>query len=126
MKVDGGVEWILVCTDRFDDTVSFYRDVLALTIAEQGTPVVDTQFTRYALVTMPNGVSLEIVESANGLKGPVVCLTVEDVARARAELEARRLELVTPVLTDGRGWGWTYVRSPDGTVYQIQGPYQAP
>jgi hypothetical protein len=124
MNVDGGVDWILICTDEFDQMVSFYRDVLRLPIAEQGTPVIDRQFTRYALVRMPD-VTLEIVESPNGLKGPVVCLTVDDVAQARAEMRARRLEVITPVLSDGQGWGWTYVRSPDGTVYQIQGPYTA-
>jgi hypothetical protein len=52
-----------------------------------------------------------------------VCLTVDDLTRARSELTDRGLEIVTPVRSDGQGWGWTYVRSPDGTVYQIQGPH---
>jgi hypothetical protein len=69
-------------------------------------------------------VTLEIVESAR-LKGPVVSLTVDDVARARTEMQARQFDVITPMLSDGQGLGWTYVRSPDGTVYQIQGPYIA-
>jgi catechol 2,3-dioxygenase-like lactoylglutathione lyase family enzyme len=127
INVTEGVRWILTCTTNFDETVAFFRDVIGLAVNEQGVPVVDTQFSRYALFKMPNDVVLEIVEPGEAFrdlyKAPIVSITVDDVAGARAELKARQVEFVAPIFDTRQGWGWTYFRAPDGNLYQIQGPY---
>lgn len=124
-----GIDWILCPTDSFDETVAFVRDVLGLTPGASGVPVTDPHFARYAQFTVPDRITVEIVEptaaARERFRGPVVCLTVDDLADARAEL-ARKAEFVTPVVTAGDGWGWTYLRAPGGQVFQLQGPWSAP
>jgi len=127
LHVTDGIRWILACTTRFEDTVAFFRDVMGLSVVEDGVPVTDTQFTRYALLKMPNDVVLEIVEPGALVRdlytAPIVSFTVDDVAKARREMESRDVAFVTPIFDTKQGWGWTYFRAPDGNVYQIQGPY---
>jgi hypothetical protein len=128
MRVTEGIRWIATCTTNFDETVAFFCNVMGLPVTEEGIPVTDTQFTRYAQITMPNGVVLEVVEpgeTAGELyNGLVVSMTVDDVAEARRELEGQKIVFLTPIFDTRKGWGWTYFRAPDGNVYQIQGPYQ--
>src|ERR1700690_1781632 len=101
MRVTEGIRWIAVCTTNFDETVAFFCNVMGLAVTEKGVPVTDTQFTRYAQITMPNGVVLEIVEPTETVrqlyKAPIVSITVEDLAEARRELEDRKIELLTPI-----------------------------
>jgi catechol 2,3-dioxygenase-like lactoylglutathione lyase family enzyme len=129
MRVTEGIRWIVTCTTNFDETVAFFCNVMGLAVTEEGVPVTDTQFTRYAQITMPNGVVLEILEPGETVrqlyKAPIVSITVDDVAQARRELEGRKIGFLTPIFDTMIGFGWTYFRAPDGNVYQIQGPYQA-
>jgi len=124
------IDWILCPTDSFEQSVPFFRDVLGLTPVASGVPVTDLRFARYAQFTAPDRTMLEVVEptaEARPLFGcPVLCLTVDDLARARAELVASGVEFVAPVITPGDGWGWTYLRAPGGQVFQVQGPWSAP
>ena len=129
MRITEGITWIIAPTGHFEQSVAFFRDVMGMAVAEEGVPVTDTQFSRYAQLRMPNGVVLEIVEPVSSVahlySGPVVCITVDDVAQARRELESKQIVFATPVFETRQGWGWTYFRAPDGTVYQLQGPCQA-
>jgi hypothetical protein len=104
--------------------------VLGLVPGVSGVPVTDAQFARYAQFTTPDRTTLEIVEPTPAARlryrGPVVCLTVDDLAGARAELGRKGAEFVTPVITAGDGWGWTYLRAPGGQVFQLHGPWSAP
>jgi hypothetical protein len=129
MRVTEGIKWIVACTTNFDETVAFFCNVMGLAVTEEGVPVTDTQFMRYAQIPMPNGVMLEIVEPGETVRqlyrAPIVSITVDDVAQARRELEGRKIEFLTPIFDTKQGFGWTYFRAPDGNVYQIQGPYQA-
>jgi predicted enzyme related to lactoylglutathione lyase len=126
MNVTEGIRWILACTDQFDAMVAFFRDVMQLPVENEGVPVNDTQFTRYALVKMPNEVVLEIIQPREELRelyaGAVVSITVDDVPGARREMEEKGVEFMAPIIYTPEGWGWTYFRAPDGAVYQIQGP----
>ena len=128
MKVTEGIRWIGAATTNFDETVAFFRDVMGLAVTEEGVPVTDTQFTRYAQIKMPNEVVLEIVKPSETVrqlyKAPIVSITVDDVAQTRREMEDKHIKFVTPIFDTKEGWGWTYFRAPDGNVYQIQGPYR--
>lgn len=126
MKVTEGVNWVITCTPAFEQAVGFFRDVMGLSVAEEGAAVTDTQFIRYTLMKLPNGGTLEIVEPANEAirelyTAPIVCFTVDDVAQARRELEGRGVEFVAPIFWAQEDFGWTYFRAPDGHVYQISG-----
>ena len=50
--------------------------------------------------------------------GPVVCLRVDDVQEARAEMEAAGVEFLGPVQRSD-GAAWSHFRGPDGNVYEI-------
>lgn len=125
MNITAGVNWVITCTPNFEQTVSFFRDVLGLTVTAEGVPVTDSQFTRYAQITMPTGGVLEVVEPATDVRqlytAPIVSFTVDDVAQARQELEERQVVFVAPIFRTDDGWGWTYFRAPDGHIYQLQG-----
>lgn len=94
-------------------------------IDRQGPAVVDHHFQRYALFAQPDDVTLELVESspefADFQNVTIVCFTVDDLDTALGELEARKQAPISSMITDGSGWGWTYLRMPDGTIYQLQG-----
>jgi predicted enzyme related to lactoylglutathione lyase len=128
MKITEGINWVITCTSNFEQTVAFFKDVMGLTVTEEGVPVTDTQFLRYAQIKMPNGVVLEIVEPDVTVRqlynAPIISFTVDDVLKARHELEEKQVEFVAPIFDTKKGSGWTYFRAPDGNVYQIGGPYK--
>lgn len=124
MQVTEGIIWTITCTPEFERTVAFFRDTMGVTLAEEGIPVTDTQFSRYALLRLPNGGTLEIVEPVDEAvrtlyAAPVVCFKVDDLAKARDELAGEGVEFVAPIFRAQDHSGWTYFRAPDGHVYQI-------
>lgn len=125
MRITRVADWILYSTSHFDEQVAYLHDVLGMGIERQGPAVVDHHFQRYALFALPGGVTLELVESspefADFQNVTIVCFTVDDLDTALGELAARKQAPISPVITDGSGWGWTYLRMPDGAIYQLQG-----
>lgn len=130
MKVTHGTPWTITCTEKFEETVSFFRDVMGIPVAEEGIPSTDTQFTRFAQIKMPNGSVLEIVEpneeSRKLYTSSIFSITVDDVVQARREMELKQITFVAPIFQDKQGWCWTYFQAPDGNIYQIQGPDKEP
>ena len=128
MKILEGLNWVITCTANFDQSVAFFRDVMGLAVTTEGTPVTDTQFTRYAQIGLPIGDTLEIVEPEAAVRelytAPIVSFTVDDVVQARRELEDRQIAVVAPLFRTKDGWAWTYFRAPDGNIYQLQGTYK--
>jgi len=129
MNVTAGVDWVLSCTPNFERSVSFFRDVIGLSLAEEGVAVTDTQFIRYTQFRLPNGGVLEFVEPDERVRqlytAPIVSLCVDDLAQARQELESQGVEFVAPIFNTHEGSGWTYFRAPDGHIYQLRGEYGA-
>ena len=52
--------------------------------------------------------------------GPVVAFEVDDVDRARAEMEAAGIAFIGPIQRDG-ATRWNHFRAPDGTIFEIIG-----
>jgi len=127
MNSTEGVNWVISWTPNFEQTVTFFRDVLGLPITAEGVPVTATQFARYAPFTLLIGGVLESVEPTADVRqrytAPIVSFTVDDVAQARQQLEERQVIFVAPIVRTSDGWGWTYFRAPDGNGYQLQGRY---
>jgi hypothetical protein len=130
MRITRIADWILFSTSHFDEQLAYLRDVLGLPIERQGRAVVDHHFQRYALFTQPDGATLEVVEPAPEYDDfqnvTIVCFTVDDLAAGLAELAARQQTPISPMIADGSGWGWTYLRLPDGGIYQLQGRVAEP
>jgi catechol 2,3-dioxygenase-like lactoylglutathione lyase family enzyme len=110
-----GVVWAGVRTDRFDETVRFFRDVL-------GVPLVDAG-PDFAVGTLPDSSKFEVFGPSDSEHdhfdtGPVPEFLVDDVAEAAAELEAAGVPLLGPPQAAGDDQ-WVHFRAPDGNVYGL-------
>jgi hypothetical protein len=126
MQITAGIQWVITCTAEFEQTVAFFQNTLGLAISDSGIPTADLQFTRFVQFTLPNGSVLEVVEPKEHVRelytAPIVSFTVDNLPQAQHELEEMHAEIVAPVVSTKDGWAWMYVRAPDGSIYQIQGP----
>ncbi len=114
LKVHGLV-WAGVRTDRFDETVAFFRDVL-------GVPLVEVA-PGFAWSKLPNTSQFEVFGPEEGghdhfATGPVPEFLVDDVFEAAGELEAAGVEILAPPKEEG-GNAWVHFRAPDGNVYGL-------
>jgi catechol 2,3-dioxygenase-like lactoylglutathione lyase family enzyme len=110
-----GLGWLGVRTDRFEDTVALYRDVLGLVPFHE-----DEASARFRL---GDGTALHVYGPADDDHrffgtAPVVGLEVEDAAAARALLADAGVELLTE-LERADGAAWCHFRAPDGNVYEL-------
>jgi hypothetical protein len=55
--------------------------------------------------------------SKNAATGAVVAFMVDDIVSARAEVAAAGIELLGEIVWAGEGFGWFFLRAPDGNVY---------
>lgn len=127
VQVTGKVNWLIPCdSERFDDMKVFLRDVLGMQIAKEGTPDIDNKIQRYTRFATPSG-NVEVVEperfSRDIFQGPILSLTVDNLAAACKNLDSRKIEFVAPIFHTKENWALIYFRAPDGRIYQIQGPY---
>ena len=112
--------WLGTRTEKFDETAAFFRDAL-------GIPMIYEE-PGFAMLQLP-GADRDFVEvfasdypsAAHYSTGPVVGLLVDNIEAARSELDAAGVELMGPIewLLSMDGYGWFYVRGPDGNVYAI-------
>lgn len=114
MRVDG-LGWLGVRTDRFEETVWFYRELLRLDEFH-----VDQTSVRFRL---GDGTELHVYGPADADheffgSAPVVGLLVDDVPAVRRRMEAAGIAFLTPVEHVG-AHAWCHFRGPDGNVYEI-------
>jgi predicted enzyme related to lactoylglutathione lyase len=110
-----GVVWAGVKTERFEETVTFFRDVLGVPLVEAGPD--------FAWGKLPNSSQFEIfgpreADHEHFTTGPVPEFLVEDVQAAATELEAAGAELLGPVKGTPKE-GWLHFRAPHGNVYGL-------
>lgn len=107
--------WLGVRTERFEETVSLYRDLLGLEpYHADGTSV------RFRLA---DGAQLHVYgpeDDDHRFFGtaPVVGIVVDDVPVLRQRMESAGIEFLTELEQDG-GSAWCHFRGPDGNVYEI-------
>jgi len=115
-----GLVWVGTATDRYEDTVAFFRDVIGLGSFHSSPDL--------SILRTATGEWVEVFGPAHAHfaefdTGPVVEFLVEDVAASRAELEALGVEC----LHETHSWNeftWAHFRAPDGNIYGItSGPY---
>jgi catechol 2,3-dioxygenase-like lactoylglutathione lyase family enzyme len=110
-----GLSWLGLRTDRFDEMVKFFRDVMALK------PIRDE--AQIAGFQMSDGTRVELYRLEEKFHtffttGPVVAFLVDDVDVARAEMEAGGIQFIGPIQRAGKA-SWNHFRAPDGTLFEI-------
>jgi catechol 2,3-dioxygenase-like lactoylglutathione lyase family enzyme len=118
-----GIHWVGICAADWDESSSFYRDVLGLSVRSEGVQSGPNDAgVRFVELAAQNGDFVEVFGRDLGdrdlFKAPMVGFLVDDVAAARAEMEAKGVVFVGPVGRGGR-WEWSYFRAPDGQVHQL-------
>lgn len=114
----GGVGFIGLRTDRFDEMVALLRNRIGLAVIRDVPGAtwfrlgVDAELHVYA-DTDP--------DHAFFTTGPVVGLRVDDVDATRAALQADGMEMLTEIERSASD-AWCHFRAPDGTVLEIIGP----
>lgn len=109
-------------TDDFQQTADFFQNILGLqTVWEK------PGWTGFRLPSGKNDF-VEVFgpekqdtnlypESASG---PLIAFIVDDVASAYAEVTAAGIESLGDVYWAGEGFGWFFLRAPDGNIYCIE------
>jgi catechol 2,3-dioxygenase-like lactoylglutathione lyase family enzyme len=110
-----GLTWLGLRNDRFDEMVTFFRDVMGMT------PIRDE--AQIAGFQMSDGTQLELYRPEEEFHaifttGPVVAFRVGDVDAARVTMEAAGIEFIGPIQRAGKT-SWNHFRAPDGTVFEI-------
>jgi catechol 2,3-dioxygenase-like lactoylglutathione lyase family enzyme len=113
-----GLGWLGVRTERFEETVRFFRNVMGLQQIRQDSDVV-------VGFAFPDGTEVEVWRPEDEFHaffgtGPVVGFRVEDFDDARARMEAEGIEFLGPVQRSEKA-AWVHFRGPDGNVYEVIG-----
>jgi len=110
-----GLGWLGTRTERWAELVAFYKDVLGLRAVVDG--------TEFAVFELPDGSQVEVFgpsmeKCAHFATGPVTGFLVDDLPKARAEMEASGVEFLGETESVGET-SWAHFRGPDGNVYEI-------
>jgi catechol 2,3-dioxygenase-like lactoylglutathione lyase family enzyme len=114
------VGFVGIRTDRLDETVALFRDVLGVSVNRQTDDLVGFK--------LADGTVLELYGLANEFHsffttGPVVAFRVDDFDVARRAMLAANVKFIGDV-QHADGVSWQHFHSPDGAVLEIIGPGQ--
>ena len=109
------LEWLGVRTTEFDQTVTFFKEVMGLKMTRKS--------PSFAWFELPNGKEIEVFSPQDEdhtffKSGPVVGFLVDDIEEARRNMEAAGIEFIGPIQHSERN-GWSHFRGPDGNIYEI-------
>jgi catechol 2,3-dioxygenase-like lactoylglutathione lyase family enzyme len=132
-----GVHHTGITVSDLDRSVAFYEQLgfdVAERMEEEGDEVergvgVPGARLRVAMLEGPNS-RLELIEYLEPSNGPAphpnngigaahVCLEVEDVDAAVAELREQGIEFLTDPITHEAGIRWVYAKDPDGITAEL-------
>ena len=110
-----GLTWLGLRTDRFDEMVALFRDVMGMK------PIRDE--AQIAGFQMSDGTQVELYRPEEKFHsffttGPVVAFRVDNVDAARATMEAAGIEFIGPIQRAGKT-SWNHFRAPDGSIFEI-------
>lgn len=117
-----GIGWVGTRTPYFDNTVTFFRDVLKLPLTIQS--------PQFAEFTLAGGERLGIfgakLPGTGFMKGPMMEFVVADVQKARLQLEALGVQFIGDIHGNPiSGVAWTEFWGPDGHPYGLTSTAQA-
>ena len=110
-----GLAWLGLRTTQFEEMVKFFHEVMGIK------PIRDEP--EIAGFELANGTQVELYSPEEEFHaffttGPVVAFWVDDVAGARASMEAAGIEFIGPIQHAGKT-SWNHFRAPDGTVFEL-------
>jgi catechol 2,3-dioxygenase-like lactoylglutathione lyase family enzyme len=111
------VDFVGIRTNRLDETVALFRDVLGVSVNRQTDDLVGFK--------LADGTVLELYGPANEFHGffttgPVVAFKVDNFDVARRAMVAAGVKFIGEV-QDADGLSWQHFYGPDGTVLEISG-----
>jgi catechol 2,3-dioxygenase-like lactoylglutathione lyase family enzyme len=114
------VDFVGIRSDRLDETVALFRDVLGVSVNRQTDDLVAFKFA--------DGTVLELYGPANEFHsffttGPVVAFRVDNFDVARRAMLAAGVKFIGDV-QHADGVSWQHFYCPDGTVLEISGTGQ--
>ena len=116
-----GVGFIGFRTDRFDEMVTLFRDLIGLSILRESP---GATWFRLGTDAELHVYAYSDPDHSFFTTGPVVGLRVEDVQATRDRLEDQGLEMLTDIERTADA-AWCHFRAPDGTVMEIIGANRA-
>ena len=116
------VDFVGLRSDRLDETVALFRDVLGMPVNRQTDDLV--------AFTLADGTVLELDSPANKFHGffttgPVVAFRVDNFDVAHRAMLAAGVRLIGDV-QHADGVSWQHFHAPDGTVPELSGAAQGP
>jgi len=112
----GWPTWIGVVADDLQGQVAFSRDVLGFRLVDIGADWAEFDVDGNELEIIARS-ALPQYESRRTQVG----FEVDDIATARADLEAAGVEAISEIDGDeGVGGRWAYFRDPEGNVFEIK------
>ncbi|HLD94985.1 MAG TPA: VOC family protein [Anaerolineales bacterium] len=116
MKIRG-YSWAGAPTSDFDRTNRFFREDLGLEMLMRD----DERMV--GIFKLPTGQLFEVFGPGNRyqklMNSPAIAFDVDDIDRARAELEAKGVKFVSEIERGSHGDAWTFFEGPDGYLYQL-------
>jgi len=108
--------WVGSRTDRPQQTVAFFRDLLGLRV--------DLQHEDFWMLRLPDGSKVEVFGAGNPVNrhfttGPVAGFLVDDVFGATDELRSAGVEILLEPKVDESRNAWVHFRAPDGNIYEF-------
>ena len=123
MKIHG-YSWAGAPTTDFDRTNRFFREVLELEM------LLRDDEGMIGIFKLPNGQLFEVFGPGNRyqklMNSPAIAFDVDDIDRARAELETKGVKFVSAIERGSHGDAWTFFEGPDGYLYQLFQPSGEP
>jgi catechol 2,3-dioxygenase-like lactoylglutathione lyase family enzyme len=112
------VDFVGIRTDRLDETVALFRDVLGVPIARQTDHLVGFR--------LGDDTVLELYGPADQFHaffatGPVVAFRVANFDSARRAMTEAGIKFIGEAQY-ANGVGWQHFHCPDGTILEVSGP----
>lgn len=109
-------------TSNFQQTADFFQNVLGLqnvwTKPDWSGFRLPTGENDFVEIFGPTKQDPNLFPEA--VTGILVAFIVEDVVGARAELAAQGIDLLSDIVWVADGFGWFFLRAPDGNIYCIE------
>ena len=112
------VDFVGIRTNRLDETVALFREVLGAQVACETDHLVRFRLADSTILELYGP---EDEFHAFFATGPVVAFRVEDFAITRRAMADAGIEFIGEVQTAG-GVSWQHFYSPDGTILEVIGP----
>jgi glyoxylase I family protein len=112
-----GYSWAGTPASDFDKTNHFFKEILGLEL------LMRDDKRMIGIFKLPNGQLFEVFGPGNQyqelMDSPSIAFDVDDIDKARTELETQGVKFVSDIERGAHGAAWTFFEGPDGYLYQL-------